>query len=133
MANLQVDTKALKEQAKAFVIDKLKTVKDRALQKARERCPVDKGQLQMSLIGDIEITEESVSIWIGSHLPYAKYVEYCRFPGWFHCDAKNPHLTWKTKQRKIMGRMFGKETKVNPRATIPFLRPSLFEAIDEMK
>lgn len=71
---------------------------------AKERCPVDDGQLRRSITSDVEITDTSVTGQVGTNVEYAPYAHNGtgihakhgdgRQTPWTYCDAKgNFHTT----------------------------------------
>ena len=97
---------------------------------AKRKCPVDNGILRNSLYYRVE----GDSVFVGSQLPYAVFVEYGT--GEFHLDADGnpePHSSWEIKPKsakalkfEVNGNsVFSKKVIVPGMHAQPFLRPAL--------
>ena len=91
---------------------------------AKNYCPVKTGALNKSI--NYVIDEDEMAIIVGSDVPYAENVEYGtaqmeRAHG--KHDPKNPVLNWKAKEK----------TGRNQGASLPFLRPAVFETQHNME
>ena len=91
---------------------------------AKNYCPTHTGRLNRSI--NYTIDEDKMAIIVGSDVPYAENVEYGtaqmeRAHG--KHDPKNPVTEWEAKTK----------TGRNQSATMPFLRPAVFETQHNME
>ena len=110
---------------------------------AIRRCPVDMGQLRMSI--DFEVGESSVTIF--SRLPYAAYQEFGT--GIYHINSEGlpePHEGWDIvpKDKKALrfevgpkgkggGKVvFAKKVHIEGMQPHPYLRPAVHENLEGM-